>query len=444
MVGIVFGLLAQYYAEKQSRDQLVKDANAILDVLIKDKSKNEDITSPPSKQAVRKSVFGQVGNMESNFYLVSKELKIMYPRTDKVEQFKKRVLPQISEKLNPKTLESATMKIKIADQENIVAIIPPRSDVDQSLRGWVVLYTPVAPVQKLIKSMLSVLLVSLLVSAVIAAFAGVLVARTIAKPIILLKDRAKSIAKREYDGKADINTGDELEELGDTINFMSLELKVYDMAQKRFFQNASHELKTPLMSIQGYAEGLKDGVFENNDEAFDIIIDESKRLKGIVDGLIFLSKNETQDDFYKFSNESINEVIRNSIDKIKGLSSKNKINISVALGKDAKLAIDRDKITQAVINVLGNCIRYAKSEIKVITSNDGKSFEITIQDDGEGFSGDEINKIFERFYKGKNGNSGLGLAITKAIIEKHKGFILASNSTGGGAEFKIRLPINNN
>ncbi|MCX7922055.1 MAG: HAMP domain-containing histidine kinase [Clostridia bacterium] len=441
VVGVVFGLLARFYAERQAMQGLTKDANAIFDIIINEEASNKDISSAAAKQAIRKKVLNQIGRMESNFTLISKDLKILYPRNEEAATFKQQILPMIQDKLNPKIKKTVSMKIKIDNLQYILVVLPPRNNVTQALKGWIVFYNPVEPIQKPVRSMLPVLLVSSIIAAVIAVVAGVFVARTIAKPIIMLKSRATALSKLDFDGSVEIQTGDELEELGKTINKMAVELKEYDIAQKRFFQNASHELKTPLMSIQGYAEGIKDGVFDNNEEALEIIIDESNRLKGIVEELIYLSKIESQENFYRFSTESMNEVIENSVGKLKGLSAKYNIRLNPILYKDARLNIDHDKITQALINIMGNCLRYAKSEINIITSNDGKWFEIKIQDNGEGFDKNESEKVFERFYKGKKGNSGLGLAITKVIIEKHHGSITASNHPGGGAEFQIRLPI---
>ncbi|MDP4182901.1 MAG: HAMP domain-containing sensor histidine kinase, partial [Bacillota bacterium] len=307
--------------------------------------------------------------------------------------------------------------------------------------GWFVLYTPVGPIQKIIRSLLFVLGISLVLTALIAVVAGVFVANAIAKPIVKLKSRAEAISKLKFDGTVEIRTGDELEDLAVSIEKMALALKEYDLTQKRFFQNASHELKTPLMSIQGYAEGIKDGVFENNDEALDIIVDESSRLKRIVEELIFLSKIESQDALYGFSNTPINKVIEKSIGNLNSIAIRESIKFSLKLSNNIDLYIDSDKITQVLINVIGNCLRFAKSEINITTNIREDWYEIQITDDGEGFDENEIPKLFDRFYKGKKGKSGLGLAITKIIIEKHGGAISASNSEKGGAEFTIKLPL---
>jgi nitrogen fixation/metabolism regulation signal transduction histidine kinase len=276
IVGFVFSFLAKIYTEKQSKNQLVRDANAIFDIIINEELTNNDITSIKARQSIRKKVISQIGSIESNFALVSKDLKILYPKNEEAEQFKQYILPKIKEKLDLKTKKTVSMKIQINKTEYLLVILPPRSNVSQSLRGWIVLYNPVGPVQKLIKSILFVLLVSLMIAAIIAIIAGIFIARSIAKPIIMLKDKADALARLDFDGSVKINTGDELEELGITINKMAIALKEHDITQKRFFQNASHELKTPLMSIQGYAEGVKEGVFDNNDEALDIIVRKQK------------------------------------------------------------------------------------------------------------------------------------------------------------------------
>jgi signal transduction histidine kinase len=102
--------------------------------------------------------------------------------------------------------------------------------------------------------------------------------------------------------------------------------------------------------------------------------------------------------------------------------------------------MDSDKLIQAFINILGNCLRYAESQV-TISAQSGRQFvDIVVRDDGEGFQADEAENIFKRFFMGKKGNTGLGLAITKTIVEKHNGTIEAFNGDNGGAVFVVRLP----
>ncbi|WP_207642341.1 sensor histidine kinase [Pseudobacteroides cellulosolvens] len=440
IVGLLFSFLARFYTERQAKNQLIRDATSIYNVIATEQFSGKILSDSKVRQAIRQNILPELRNLESNFTLISRDYKIIYPRDEEAEIFKNLVLPKIQYKLNPKTKKTIVMKLKINNTENFLAILPSNSNAPIGLRGWFVLYSPVGPVQKLIRSLLFVLAVSLVITAIIAVLAGVLVAGAIAKPIIKLKARAEAISKRKFDGVVEIHTRDELEDLAVAIEKMAVELKEYDLTQKRFFQNASHELKTPLMSIQGYAEGIKDGVFENNEEALEVIAQESSRLKGVVEELIFLSKLESQDGLYVFSETPINKVIEKSIEKLTGIAIKENIKISLTSCDNVYLNIDSDKIIQALINVIGNCLRYAKSEIKIICQNRPDWLEIKINDDGNGFDESEISKLFERFYKGKKGKSGLGLAITRIILEKHGGSINASNASNGGAEFTIKLP----
>lgn len=440
IVGIVFSLLVGVYTEKQAKNQLIRDAFSIYNAIENVELNDKILSEAKVRQAIRQNFLPELKNLESNFTLISRDFKITYPKDEEAEVFKNQILPKIKSKLSINTKKTVVMKLQINNTENFIAILPFNPNAPIGLRGWFVLYSPVGPVQKLIGSLLFVLAISLLITATIAIFAGVLFASAIARPIIKLKSRAEAISKLQFDGTIEIHTGDELEDLAVAIEKMAVELKEYDLTQKRFFQNASHELKTPLMSIQGYAEGIKDGVFENDEEALEVIAQESNRLKGVVEELIFLSKLESQDGLYVFSETPINKVIEKSIEKINSIAIKENIKISLKSCDNVYLNIDSDKITQALINVIGNCLRYAKSEIRVISQNHPDCLEIRINDDGNGFDEGEIPKLFERFYKGKKGKSGLGLAITRIILEKHGGSINASNSSNGGAEFTIKLP----
>ncbi len=109
--------------------------------------------------------------------------------------------------------------------------------------------------------------------------------------------------------------------------------------------------------------------------------------------------------------------------------------------EDVQMCIDEDKMVQAFINILGNCIRYAEKEVQIELLVGTNDIKIVINDDGIGFKNEDINKIFERFYKGRKGDTGLGMAITKTIIEKHGGKIETQNRNTKGAEFVVILPV---
>jgi signal transduction histidine kinase len=197
------------------------------------------------------------------------------------------------------------------------------------------------------------------------------------------------------------------------------------------------------MSIQGYAEAIKDGVVEGKEmeESLAIIIEESQRLKKVVEEIIYLTKLENVEDIFNFEEGNIGEVIRKAIKSVKPLLDEKNIQINLKGNFDYLGKFDSEKIKRAFINILGNCVRYAKSTIIIEVTRAGNNLEIFIKDDGPGFKDGEEKRIFDRFYKGNKGGTGLGLAITKAIIEGHQGMIEAFNNSSYGAGFKIHLPL---
>lgn len=445
-VGIFFNFAVRFFMESQAAKSLISDTKTIAGIL--EKSLNTGETSEARIREFRQKAAKSFGRVESKWIVASKDGRILLPKNiDESPEFKSQITQILSNRIgNIASKDSGKIgKENIfhfeADGSNeyMAVIAPVKAGVLGNQRNWLILYTEVGPVKELSRGLILVLFFSIIFTGIMAVAVGIIQARSIAKPIIALKDRAERLSKRDYDTKVQINSGDELEELAHTINKMAVELKEYDYAQKKFLQNASHELKTPLMSIQGYAEGIKDGVFDDNTKALDIIVDESKRLKNLVGELIFLSKLETMEDFYKFSTESLQEVIEKCVEKVNSIALKNNIHMKILNSGDTKINIDKDKFIQAIINILGNCLRYAKSEINVDVLNSEEYCTITISDDGEGFEPSEIEHIFTRFYKGKKGNTGLGLAITKVIIEKHGGTLEAGNKGGSGAEFRIRF-----
>ncbi|MCX7772114.1 MAG: HAMP domain-containing histidine kinase [Clostridia bacterium] len=324
------------------------------------------------------------------------------------------------------------------------AVSRPLSDEESNgdvIKTWIIAYTPSHELARLVQNMnlqgAYAVLIALCISAVLSYF----LSKTISKPIKLLKSHAERIASRNFKTRVSIRTGDEIETLGEAMNKIAGDLNDYDLAQKRFLQNVSHELKTPVMSIMGYAEGLKDHVIENQDKALGVIIDECQRLQRLISEVLFLSKLETVEEFYSFRCDKLNGVLEESVEKIESLAAGAGVHIKTDFERDCLIEMDRDKLIQAVLNLLSNSIRYAKAEVVLETSRVPQGVQIRVRDDGPGIAQEELPRVFERFYKGKKGNTGLGMTIKKAIVERHKGIIDVGNAPEGGAVFTIILPV---
>lgn len=224
---------------------------------------------------------------------------------------------------------------------------------------------------------------------------------------------------------------------------MSRRLRDYDRAQKIFLQNASHEIRTPLMSIQGYAEGIAKGIFSDIKKAAEIICDESKRLNSLIEQLLILSRIENNTYENEFETMNMSDIIKEYIQKINGYAIKENKSLLLDVKNDnIPVKINEQLLSQAVVNVISNCIKYAKTEVRVCVYKQNTKAVIRISDDGEGISQKDLPHIFERFYKGKKGNFGLGLSIAKSAIEFMGGSIKAYNDSG--AVFEILIPLYSN
>ena len=315
--------------------------------------------------------------------------------------------------------------------------------------GYLVLMTPLSN-YNFASTPISLYFFAILGASILAILIATLMAKTITSNIKRLKVRANLLANRRFDVNVPITATDEIGELAASIDEMAKSIQEYDYNQKVFLQNASHELRTPLMSVRGYVEGIKDGVFKDTDENLDIILAQVSRLEKLINEVMYLSKIESADGMLKFNKVNIQEIIDEAFDRVMGISIVNNISLKKINFENIEINADSENLTTAITNILSNCLRYAKTEITVYLNVTPQNVVLTISDDGPGINPDELSHVFERFYKGKKGKYGLGLAIAKAVIEGHKGQIYAYNKQQqaqpdpdhivSGAVFVITLP----
>lgn len=265
------------------------------------------------------------------------------------------------------------------------------------------------------------------------------ISKKISKPITQASMLAEKIGNGEFvDVPIDYGCK-EIYQLSSGLNDMSHQLKEAESVQKKFLQNASHELRTPLMSIQGYAEGIEKNVVTDTKAAATIIRQESMRMKKLVDELLTLSRIENQAHQIRLHKKDLKAVLEELIKGITGMAMQNNIEFKLQLQENLYAKIDDSLLSQVILNILSNCIHYAKSEVLISTALQDGHPVIRIEDDGNGFAEEDLNHIFDRFYKGKGGNFGLGLAIAASAAKSMNADILAFNSERKGAGFEIKF-----
>lgn len=274
-------------------------------------------------------------------------------------------------------------------------------------------------------------------------------AKDIAQPIKELTNIAEIMAKGDFSRRSIKRNDDEIGQLSDTLNHMANEIQRSNSVKNEFITSVSHELRTPLTAIQGWSEVILAGEVENSEEekeGLEIIASEAKRLSGLVEQLLDFSKFESGKITLDIEKIDINELTRDIFGYFKKRFDKSSITANLKLdGKSIIVMGDKNRLKQVLINIIDNAIKFTleSGEIAIQTVIGKESTSIEIQDNGIGIPCEEIEKVTEKFHKGKSKNtgSGIGLAICKEIIDLHSGELHISSVEGQGTKVSIILPI---
>lgn len=280
------------------------------------------------------------------------------------------------------------------------------------------------------------------------AFLIVISGHSAVKPILRLNRAVQEVAKGNFDVQVKNYSNDEVGQLTKNFNKMAEELKRIEYLRKDFINSVSHEFKTPLASIQGFAKLLQKGNLSEPErqEYADIIVEETTRLSRLSSNILRLSSLDNQEIIDRATFFSLDEQIRKTILILEHEWSNKNINFDIELD-EVQYQGDEELLQQVWINLLNNSIKFsdADSSIAVRLSKTASRVEVEIHDTGIGMSKETIQRIFEMFYQGDKAHSGegngLGLAIVKRILDLCNGSIHVESKLGEGSTFTVELPI---
>ncbi|SHO49178.1 HAMP domain-containing sensor histidine kinase [Anaerocolumna xylanovorans] len=262
-------------------------------------------------------------------------------------------------------------------------------------------------------------------------------------------DAMKRITQGDFSVVMKVEKHDPFSELAETINKMAHGLGTMENLRQDFIANVSHEIQSPLTSISGFAELLRNNsiIAEERVHYIDIIEAESKRLSKLSDNLLKLSSLDANATPLSFSKFRLDKQIQNSLLMLEPQWSEKNLDISLEL-EAVYVFGDKNLMAQVWINLLHNAIKFTPNggTITITTSNGDYEVVCRIADNGIGISDEDKLHIFERFYKvdkarDRNlGGNGLGLSLVKKIVELHKGTIHVESEVGAGTIFSIKLP----
>jgi signal transduction histidine kinase len=288
------------------------------------------------------------------------------------------------------------------------------------------------------------------IGAVIALILGIVLSRTLTRPIRELTTATHAVSEGDLSQQVPVRSNDELGELARAFNKMSSELSRSVNARKQMTADIAHELRTPLSLILGHAEAVHDGVLQPTRENFEIIRDEAARLEHLINDLRTLSLADAGELSIQLQSVEPQRLVQ-EVASLYQYQSQRK-NIAFSLDTAAHLPnieVDPGRITQVLTNILDNAIRHTPEGGTIVLSArelDGQ-VELAVQDTGPGLQAEDLERIFERFYRAdpsrqrEDGGSGLGLAIARSIVQAHGGQLSAESEPGKGLKVSILLPV---
>lgn len=219
------------------------------------------------------------------------------------------------------------------------------------------------------------------------------------------------------------------------------------------YENVAHDLRTPLVSILGYADGLKSGIIKDTKKACDVIIKTGNQLKEMIENILMLSRFDNDTYKVSYADIDIDELMHEECDMIKMIDSDKTVEYISHIGENSTFYTDRKLFVRLIQNLLSNAVKYAKSKVVVTTtiksddkerkeqaiSHHGQGLIINVFDDGDGIEVEDLDNIFNRYYKGEDGHFGIGLAVVKNAVNMLGGSIKVESTKGIGTTFSVNL-----
>ena len=289
-----------------------------------------------------------------------------------------------------------------------------------------------------------------LAAILIALFLGVFLARRLTRPVRELTTATRAMAKGELAQQVPVRSQDELGELAVSFNQMSADLARANELRRQMTADIAHDLRTPLSVIKGYTEGLRDGILQPTPETFQTIHQEAEQLSRLVEDLRTLSLADAGELTLTRQLAHPRELLERTAAAHLPRAQQLEINLQVTAEANVPAVnVDPERMAQVLGNLVSNALRHtpAGGQISLAAAQRGNDVLLTVQDNGVGIAPDKLRRIFTRFYRGDEarqaheGESGLGLAIAKSLVELHGGTISVESTLGEGTTFTIALPV---
>lgn len=337
-------------------------------------------------------------------------------------------------------------------EEYVSAVAPITSQF--SLKGFVVVHMPESVITDRVYSTFNTNYYTLVIVLVLNICFILLHIIYVHRPVKEVSKAITEYGKGNLQYRVTTKHQDDIGRLAVSLDYMASKLNEMEMFQQKFLSNISHDFRSPLTSIKGYLEAISDGTVppEMVNKYIDIVLFETDRLTKLTSNILTLNELDPKAVHLEQTNFDINSVIKHTIESFEGTCKKKRIQFQLTFsGETAFVYADKERIQQVIYNLIDNAIKFSNenSYIYVSVKEKGGKIYVSVKDTGVGIPKDSINKIWNRFYKSDSSRgrdkkgSGLGLSITKEIIQAHSETIDVISTEGVGTEFIFSLPLGN-
>lgn len=303
-----------------------------------------------------------------------------------------------------------------------------------------------------LKEMYEISVISLFFVSLLGLIVSYITAKYVALPLMRMNRAAKVIANGNFEERVDVTSSDELGELAQSFNHMAESLQTHEKVQKDFIANISHDLRSPLTSMQGFLTAMLDGTIppEKQERYLKIVLEETERLSRMTQSIVELSRAQSSTILLEETDFELNELIRWNIEMLEPQLEEKNVQIhGIYEAEQTMVHGDKDKISRVLQNLLSNAAKFSPQNavIEVETTLDKKKVLISVKDEGPGISEEDQKYVFDRFFKtdttrnmDKTG-SGIGLAIVREFLQAHGETITVKSEKGRGATFVFSLKL---
>ena len=323
---------------------------------------------------------------------------------------------------------------------------------ENQILAYVRVCTPLDSVTSFLTKLKILMIIAAPIYLLIAVIGGLLIAKKALQPISKIASTASEIEKGDLSLRIEgIDTKDEVGHLAGTFNSMLEHLEVSFRRERQFSSDASHELRTPVSIIMAYSEALiasQSKKCESTDDeikSLELIHSEGEKMNIIISQLLMLARGYEGKYPVEIESIDLNEIISSIVDQMQELASESNISLQYELNDGLLCMADQSLITQMLINLIENGIKYGKpgGYVKIIANKENNGTQIVVEDNGIGISKEDLPHIFDRFYRADKSRdrsgTGLGLSIVNWIVDEHNGKITVSSEPGIGTTFSITI-----